>query len=177
MLTVDTTILTSQSCLSATNQTFQSENLFGVEIAFFFVFDKVLHPLVAVLDHLVGAVGEDGVETIDEVHETSYLFIPHGDVARGLIGHMHIVLLLHQSSDGTTHGDHVVVGVGREHDNAFGIGLGTLRTRGVVYVGLATGPSRDGVLQFVEHFDVHKTCLTVELFHEVAQVIVHIILR
>ena len=110
------------------------------------------------------------------MHEAAHLLIPHGDIARGLIGHMHIVLLLHQSSDGSSHGDDIVVRMGREHHHPFRIGFGTLRTGRIVYIGLSTRPSRDGVLQFVKHFDVHKTSLSVKLLHEITKTIVHIIL-
>ena len=89
---------------------------------------------------------------------------------------MYVVLLLHQPSDGTSHRDDIIVGVGGEDDDAFRVGLGSLRTGGVIYIWFAARPSGDGVLQFVEHFDVHQASLPVELFDEVSQSVVHIIL-
>ena len=64
----------------------------------------------------------------------------------------------------------------RRDDDSLGVGLGPLRTGGVVYVRLAARPSSDGVLQFVEHFDVHQAGLSVELLDEVSQSVVHVIL-
>ena len=90
---------------------------------------------------------------------------------------MHIVLLLHQSSDGTTHRDDIIVGMRREDDDALGIRQSPFGTETVIDPRLATGPSGDGVLEFIEHGDVYETCLTVELFDEMSQAIVLIILR
>ena len=86
------------------------------------------------------------------------------------------MFLLFQTSDGTSHGDDIVIRVGGEDDHTFGIGLGPLRTGAVIYVRLSTRPSGDGVLQFVEHFDIHQTGLSVELFDEVPQSVINIIL-
>ena len=176
MLAIDTIILTSQTSLTTTDESLQTQNLFVIKIALFLVLDKCLHYLIAVLDHLVAAIGKNGVETIDEVHEAAHLLITHGNIARGLIGHMHIVMLLHQSADGTTHGDDVIIGMGREHDNPFRIRCGTFRTRRIIDTRFTTRPTCNGVLQFVEHLDIHQSCLSVELLNEVSKAIVHIVL-
>ena len=89
---------------------------------------------------------------------------------------MHIVFLLHQASDGASHRDHIIVRVGGEDDHTFGIGLSSLRACAVIYIWLTTRPSRNGVLQFVEHFDIHQTSLSVELLDEVPQSVIYIIL-
>ena len=68
---------------------------------------------------------------------------------------MHIVFLLHQSADSAAHRDDIVVGMWREDNDTLGIRLGALRTCGVINVRLAAGPACDGVLQLVEHLNVH----------------------
>ena len=111
MLTVNTVVFASQSCLAPAYQPLQSENLFRIHITFLLTAQELLHPLIVVLDHLVRAVGEDGVEAVGEVHETPHLLITHGNVSRCLVGHMHVVPLLHKSANGPSHGDHIIVGM------------------------------------------------------------------
>ena len=89
---------------------------------------------------------------------------------------MHIVFLLHQSSDGASHGDDIIVRMRREHYHSLWIRFCALRTGTVVDIGFSSRPSRDGVLQFVKHLDVHQTSLSVKLFHEMSQTILHIVL-
>ena len=103
MMAVDAVVLAGQTRLTSADQSFQTENLLIVEVALLLILDEGLHRLVGVLDDLVGAIGKDGVEAIDEVHETTHFLIAHSDIARSLVGHMHIVLLLHESADGASH--------------------------------------------------------------------------
>ena len=128
------------------------------------------------LDNLIAAISKNGVETVDEVHESANLLVAHGDITRCLVGNMHIVVLLHQSADGATHRDDVVVGVGREHDDSLGIWGSALGSGAIVDVGFATRPSGDGVLQLVEDLDIYQSGLTVELLYQVAKSVVNIIL-
>ena len=123
--------------------------LLGQELADFGIF---------LVDDLVGALVEELVEAVDEVEEANNLFIAHGDVTARLVGHVDIVLLLHQSADGAAHRDDVVVGVGREDHYALGIGVGPFRTVGIIRIRLPAWPSRDGVLQVVENLDVGVVC-------------------
>ena len=176
-MTVDAVVLAGQTRLTSADQSFQTENLLIVEIALLLILDESLHRLVGVLDDLVGTIGKDGVEAIDEMHETTDLLIAHGNVARSLVGDMHVVSLLHESTDGAAHGDDIVIRMGREDDNPFWIGRGTLRTRGVVDARLTSWPTRNGMLQFVEDFDIDKSRLALELFHKMAETIIHIIFR
>ena len=111
MLTVNTVVFASQSCLAPAYQSLQSENLFRIHITFLFTVQELLHPLIVVLDNLVRAVGEYGVEAVGEVHETPHLLVTHGDIPRCLVCHMHVVSLLHQSANRPSHGDHVIVGM------------------------------------------------------------------
>ena len=176
MILGDMVIAAGISGLAATDQSLHGEDGLIVPIPLFLLLQVTHDFTIADLDDLVGAIGEELVETVDEVHIKPHLLIRHSNIARCLIGYMHIVLLLHQSSDGASHRDHIVVGVGGEDDHTLGVGLGPLRTGAVVNVRLAAGPSGDGVLQFVEHFDVHQTGLSVELLNEVSQSVVHVIL-
>ena len=112
MMAVDAVVLAGQTRLTSADQSFQTENLLIVEVALLLILDEGLHRLVGVLDDLVGTIGKDGVEAIDEMHETTHFLIAHSDIARSLVGHMHIVLLLHESTDGTSHRDDIIIGVG-----------------------------------------------------------------
>ena len=80
MLAVDAIILTCQTSLTTTDKSLQTQYLFCVEITFLLGFQEVLHHLIAVLDNLVRAIGEDGVKAVDEMHETTYLLIAHSDI-------------------------------------------------------------------------------------------------
>ena len=88
------------------------------------------------------------------MHEAEYLFVAHSDIAAGLIGHVHLVFLLHQALERAAHRDDVVVGVRREDDHALLRRLGALGAIAVVGVRLAAGPTGDGVLQVVEYLYV-----------------------
>jgi hypothetical protein len=120
-----------------------------------------------VLDNFVAAISKDGIETIDEMHESANLLIAHSDIARSLVSNMHIVVLLHQSADGSTHRDDIIVGVGREHDNSFWIWSSALWAGTIVDTWFAARPSGDGMLQFVENLDIYQSGLTVELLDQV----------
>ena len=80
MLAVDAAIFAGQSGFATTDKSLKAQNLLSVCIALFLILQKGLHYLVAVLDYLVAAVGKDGVETIDEVHESANLLIAHSDI-------------------------------------------------------------------------------------------------
>ncbi len=168
VLAVDTIVFAGQTGLAATDQTFESQYLLVVEVALLLILDKRLDSLVRVLDNLVAAVSKDGVETVDKMHESVYLLVANGDIARCLVGNMHIVVLLHESADGATHRDDIVVGVGREHDDSLGIWGSALGSGAIVDVGFATRPSGDGVLQLIENLDIYQSGLTVELLDQVA---------
>ena len=83
--------------------------------------------------------------------------------------------LLHQTDEGSAHRDHVVVGVRREDHYAFREGLRGDRARRIVGVGLAAGPSGDGVLQVVEDVDVDLV-VGAALFEQFAQRVFDIVL-
>jgi hypothetical protein len=102
------------------------------------------------------------------MHESANLLIAHSDIARCLVGNMHVVVLLHQSADGSTHRDDIIVGVGREHDNSLRIWSSTLWAGAIVDTWFAARPSGDGVLKFVENLDIYQSGLTVELLDQVA---------
>ena len=148
--------------LATTYQTFDGTDVGRVDVAVFLVLQIGLNLLILVLDNLVGLVAKELVETVDEVHEACHLLIANSNVSAGFVGDMHVVALLYESSNGATHGDDIVVGVWGEDDDLLGERLCTLRTIGVVGIGLATGPARDGVLQVVEDLDVGIVGRTIE---------------
>ena len=81
MLAVDAVVLTCQPCLATTDKSLQAQYLLRLSVSLFLVLDEVLHPLITLLYHLVGAVGEYCVKAVDEVHETTHLLVTHSDVA------------------------------------------------------------------------------------------------
>ena len=60
------------------------------------------------------------VELGDEIGEADRVVVEHGDVARRLIGDVHLVPLVDQPNERAAHRDHVVVRVGREDEHALG---------------------------------------------------------
>ena len=175
MILVDTVVATGISRLTTTDQSLHGEDGLVVKVALLLLLDVVHNLAIADLDHLVGAVAKELVEAVDEMHIKAHLLVGNGDIATGLIGDMHIVPLLDQSADGAPHRDDIIVGMRREDDDALGIGQGPFRTGRVVGIRLAARPSRDGVLQLVEHLDIHESRLSVELLNEVSEAIVHIV--
>ena len=81
VLAVDAVVLTRQPCFTSADQSFQPQNLLVVEVAGLLVPDEILHHLIAVLDNFVGAIGKNGVETVDEMHEAAHLLVADGNVA------------------------------------------------------------------------------------------------
>ena len=83
-----------------------------------------------------------------------HLLITHGDIARGLVGYMHIVPLHHQAAEGTSHRDHIVIGVWAKNKHPLLSRQGTLRPIRVIGIGLAPWPTGDGVLDIIKHLDI-----------------------
>ena len=67
---------------------------------------------------------------------------------------MHIVVLLYQSTDGSSHRDNIIVWVWREYDNLLWEWCCTLRTIGIIGIWLTTWPSGNGMLQIIENLDI-----------------------
>ena len=111
MILMDVVIATGITRLTPTDKPLHGQDGLVVKVTRLLLFQVVHDLLVAYLDHFVGAVGKELVEAVDKVHVQSHLLVGYGDIAAGLIGNMHVVTLLHEPSDGTTHGDDVVVGM------------------------------------------------------------------
>ena len=88
---------------------------------------------------------------------------------------MHIVVLLNQSADGSTHRNHIIIRMRREYDYSLREWVGTLRTIGIVGIWLSAWPSGDGVLQIIENLDVCIVGRTIES-QEFAQSVLIVIL-
>ena len=146
MILRNTVIATSIARLTTTDQALHCENSLIIPIALFFLLQVGHNFTVTNLDNLVRAIGKELVKTIDEVHIKPHFFIGHSYVTRCLVGNMHIVLLLHQPTDGTAHRDDIIVGMGREHHHPFGIGFGTLRTSRVINIRFTSGPTGNRML-------------------------------
>ena len=153
-------VSTCRACFTAANQTFDGQDIARINIAVFFLFQELADFCIFINDHLIFAVIENLVETIDEMHEADYFFITYGNVAGSFVSYVHIMFLLYQAADGATHRNHVVVRMRREYNDPFRIRLRTFGTISVVSVWLSTGPAGDGVLQVVEYLDIHIVCRT-----------------
>ena len=100
------------------------------------------------------------IETIRETQFTHRIellqddIVVDGEIARRLVGHVHVVPVVDQTDEGAAHRNHVVVGVRREDQHLFGKGLRRNGPRRVVGVGLAARPAGNGMLQVVEDVDV-----------------------
>ena len=146
------------ACLTTTDESLDGAHVGSIDVAFFLFGKEFLDVLIHLLDGFIFLVVEDLVETIYEVHETCYLFVVNGDVARCFVGNMQVVTLVNKSLDCSTHRDNVVVGVRREHNNTLWEWLCTLRTICVVGIRLSAWPSCNGVLQVVENLYVCIIC-------------------
>ena len=155
MIQWDVIVCTGGTRFTTTYQPFNGKNIACVDVTVFFLFQELTDLCILVGNHFVFAVIEDLIETVDKVQETDYFFVAYGNVTGGFVSHVYIMLLLYQTTDGTSHRDNVVIGMRREYDHAFGIGLCTFRAIGVVCVRLAARPSGDGMLQVIEYLDVH----------------------
>nr|GFD04371.1 hypothetical protein [Tanacetum cinerariifolium] len=93
-----------------------------------------------------------------KVGEAQRLVVKHRNVARGLVGHVHLVALLDQPQQRATHRNHVVVGVGREDEHPLAGRHGALGAVAVVGIGLAARPARNGVLKLVKNLDIEAVC-------------------
>ena len=151
----DIIVCTCSACLATANQSLDGQDVACIHVTVFLLLQILADFGIFVVDNLVLAVVEDLVEPVDEVQETDNFFIAYGNVTGSFVSHMHVMFLFYQTTDGTSHRDNVVIGMRREYDHAFGIGLCTFGAIGVVCVRLAARPSGDGMLQVIEYLDVH----------------------
>ena len=93
---------------------------------------------------------------------TDHLLITHGDITGSLVSHMHVVMLIAQATQRTTHRDHVIIRVRAEDNHLFRIRQRPLRTTGIVGVRLATRPTGNRMLDIVEDLDIYIVCRTIQ---------------
>ena len=115
------------------------------------------------------------IEGMDKVDVADYFLVIDSNVSRGLISDMHVMSVLNESVEGSTHGYDVVIGVGREDDHSLGKWESSLRTIAVVSIGLATRPSGDGILDIVEDLNIAVVCRAV-LTQQVTQLVADVVL-
>ena len=132
--------------LSATNQPLDIQDVACVEVAFFLLGEEFLDFSIFLVENIVFTFTENLVETLDKQQEARHFLVAYGNVSTGFVGHVHLVTLRHESLNGSTHRNHVVVGVRREHDDTLRERRGTLRTIGVVGIRLTTGPACNRML-------------------------------
>lgn len=98
----------------------------------------------------LGANAEVLVELGDKFGKANHVVVEDGDIARGLVGDVDLVLLIDETNQRAAHRDDVVVGMRREDDDAFGkdIAIGTGAVARLSRMGrLAAGPADDRSLE------------------------------
>jgi hypothetical protein len=92
---------------------------------------------------------EETIEVAAKSAKRSASCVEDGDVARGLVGDVDLVPLLDEADERAAHADDVVVGVGREDDDALGEDrvVRAVDVAGLLARGLAAGPAGDRLLQ------------------------------
>src|SRR5206468_6001365 len=73
---------------------------------------------------------------------------------------MYIMSLIVQSLKGSAHADDVIIGVRREDDHSFWIGLRTFGMCGQVNIGLSSGPSGDGIAKQIINLQIDLVSIT-----------------
>ena len=149
-----TVVCAGGACLATAYESLDGAHLRSVHIARLLLSEEVLDVAVHLLYHLVLVVAEELVVAVHEVHEACHLLVADSNVARCLVGDVHVVVLLNESTDCAAHRDYVVVGVRREYYHALLCWQCALRAVGVVGVRFAARPAGDGVLQVVEYLYV-----------------------
>ena len=109
------------------------------------------------------------------MHIQTHFLIGNSDISTGLIGYMDVMILLHEATDSASHGNDIIIRMGREDDNPFRIRQSTLRTSAVISIWFTSRPACNRMLKFIEHFDIDKASLSFELFDEMAQSIINIV--
>ena len=145
-----------------TDRSFHKEDILSLRLA-------VLHLLVTqVVDDLVrfilhGRVGRVFLTYITQILAiTDYLLVAYGNITGSLVSHMHIMMLVAQTAQGTAHGDHVIIRVRTEYDHFLRIRVSTLRTIGIVGVRFTTRPSGNRMLDIIEYLDIYIIRRTIQ---------------
>ena len=163
MLILHTRITAAVARLLAADRALHEEHVGALRLAVLLLF------VTQIADNLLGLLADGGLARCVALADVAqilaiadHLVVAHGNVARRLVSHVHLMLLVAESAQRAAHRDHVVVRVRTEDDDTLRIGLGALRTVRVVGVGFAARPTRDGVLNVVEDADVHVVGRAVE---------------
>ena len=69
------------TCLTPTDQSFDSKDVPIIKITLFLVLQKLFYLLLFLTYHTVFIIPEELVETVDEMHESYYLLITHSDIS------------------------------------------------------------------------------------------------
>ena len=158
---LDADIVACCSSLALADFPFQVAHGLNVDVTGVLLVDKAVY-FVAQAAIVVGVDTEAVANAVHEHHISHHVLVAHCNVARCLISHMYIVVLIDKSLQSAAHRDYVVVGVRAEHNHTLWIGVGTLRAIRVVGIGLSAGPACDGVLKVVEDANVHIICRAIE---------------
>ena len=70
--------------------------------------------------------------------------------------------LLNQTTDGSTHRDHIIIRMRREDNHTLREWFCTLRTISIVGIRFTTRPASNSVLQIIKYLNVHIVCRTIQ---------------
>ena len=146
----DTAVSGGSFGFTAANQAFNMLYFIRVFLCrFFFIqelFDPRKHGLGLLLLHV-----KHLVVIRNKVHKADYIIIKYGDIAGGLVGHVHLMVVFHKANKRAAHRNNIVIRVRTKDNNPFGEGLGTFGTVDIFGIGFAARPSGDGVLQLIKN--------------------------
>src|SRR5690606_29278786 len=132
---------------------FDGPDNFGVGLASLFGLEEMDGFLIDFAGYVVVTIDGCG-KILYKLKVSPYVVIPYGCIARGLIGDVHVMALIHQVDERAAHRDHVIVWVGRKKEYVFAGRLGAFGPVTVVYAGFAAGPAGDGMLQCIKDLGV-----------------------
>ena len=142
--------------LTPADQPFDLLDLGTIHLSRFLVSQKFLDVLLY-FRGMLGSGAEHALKFRGKIGEPQRIGIEHRDIAGGLIGDMHFVLLVDQPNQRAAHADHIVIRMRRKQQHALGEGAigGTGNITGAFLVErFSTGPAVDGFVHLPEHVDV-----------------------
>ena len=153
---------TCRASLSSTNQSLDSQDVLRIHITLFLRCKERLDFLILLDNHLVFRITEELVETIDKVHETSNFLIANGNITTRFVSNMYFMTLRHQSLNGSSHGNDIIIRMGREYQYTFGEWSCTFWSIRIIRIRLSAWPSRNRMLQVIKYLDVGIICRTIQ---------------
>ena len=157
-------LIVCRSCtsFSTTNQSLNSQDITCIHISFFLLAQELFDFRIFVTDSFVLVAIKQLVESIDEMHETNHFFITYGNVSRSFIRYIYFMSLLYQTTERTSHRNHVIIWMRREYYHTFREWFSTFRTISIVCIRLTTRPSGNSMLQIIKDLDIYIISRTIK---------------